>query len=489
MEINGLPVELVIQPNNAYVRLQKAWEVIEDSTSILTPSIIKKYVFQSQNEGDDTYNQRCNMAYRYFPDGVNSAIVKTMGILGGISLDDDCALSFRVAAQTNIDGIGSDLQTYVSFSTRKALLHGWTWHLVDFPRPRSGETLLHFRAKKPKLVNIPATDIVNWNYNDDTCEFDLIVIKEFKAEYVKNKKEMCKYYRILVPGAFYLIKETDNDKNPYELVDEGKTGLDLIPICIQLGNSNLSSNILEEIKPPFYQLALECFDVTDLESQVRRNLFDHNLPMKMVILPPNRVVDKNSVNPFSYGPDKALIIEHGGDAKIIEPTGVALSVTLNKIEEKLTRINETLNGISIVSKQGNTPVVEAIFRADTISAMIDAVARSLISTYDNILRFWCMFTMEQYKTQVFSLPKSNNKLPLSPEITKILIDLESRSVITRDTLLKILKDGRILPEEMNILEEIEELDKLEKPSNLSDDGEFYAQLNETEQSEVESESD
>lgn len=382
-----------------------------------------------------------------------------MGIVGNIHFSDDICESFKLAAQSDIDGLGNDLRTYFSFSLRQALLHGWTFHLVDFPPMEPGENLLSYRQKKPHLINISAPSVINWNYNRKLQSFDLIVIKEDKIVYAEENGKYCEKieesFRILVPGSYYLVTKKD-DK--YVLVEDGNTGLNFIPISLQLGNANMSSSILEELTPAFYHTALRCFDLVDLTSQVRRNLLDHNLPIKMIVLPQGRVADPKAPNPFLYGNDKALVIEHGGHAAIIEPSGNALAISLDMIDKQSKEIKETLNGISLVSSSGNIPVVEALFRADSIVSMIDSVVRSLISCYDNILRYWCIYTRENYTQNSFSLPKADNKLPMQADIANLILTLQDRQLLSDETVLKLLKEGRILPDNFCV---DSELDKLE----------------------------
>jgi hypothetical protein len=475
MIINGLPLEVVLKTHKAYSRLEKAWRIIEDATTIITPSVIRRYITRSPNESDKTYEQRCETAYRYFHSGVNDNIVKTMGIIGNIHYDDDVCESFKAAAQLDIDGLGNDLKTYFSFSLRQALLHGWTFHLVDFPPIEPGENLLSYRQKRPHLINIPAPAVINWNYNRKLQSFDLIVIKEDSTIYVQEEGKYCEKikenYRILVPGLYYLITKKDDG---FEVIEEGETGLNFIPISLQLGNANMSSSILEELTPAFYHTALQCFDLVDLTSQVRRNLLDHNLPIKMIVLPQGRVADPKAPNPFLYGNDKALVIEHGGHAAIIEPSGNALAISLDMIEKQRSEIIETLNGISLVSSSGNIPVVEALFRADSIVSMIDSVVRSLISCYDNILRYWCIYTGETWKGGSFSLPKADNKLPMQADIANLLLTLQDRQLLSDETILKLLKEGRILPENFCVESELDKLENaLTVPEPDLNGGDFY----------------
>lgn len=468
-------VDLPCYENSYYRKMLHKWEFVQDmyqgrdnwvcvnQTGFIINDPLKaaRYLPCEPDEPGEEYLKRLSRSYfeRFF----RNAIENFSGFLSSFVLDDDVDKSI-IESLDDIDLLGNNLEVVLKNADIKALRDEHCFILVEFPKQNPNiltaydETVI---GNRPYLVVIDCRNIINWKLSEDKKTIKKLTIKEVTTvdDGLYGEKEINRY-RVLEPG-FYQVYEIhgDSGKEYSILVDEGETSLNFIPI-VPYSLFNNDGNIFQG-EPPLYDLAelnLKHYQKTSEKDEVMHRC---NLPVLVINeLQKTRKRDEEPLPTISLGPNTCL---WNVDAKFVEPSGSALIQTQADIERlEKTMLERTLSFLS--GNQIARTATEVIAFSTPIESNLAAMARAKQSAVELIFQYWASYYKKDYGGSI-RVDEKILKAPMDNQMFTIIDKIFENGSITKKTYLNILQRGKILPSDLNIEEELEELEE-EKTESL-----------------------
>lgn len=294
-------------------------------------------------------------------------------------------------------------------------------------------------------------------------QLDMLCLKErtLEPDGLYGEKEET-YYRVLRPGSWELWEvERVQGKWEAELIDEGETTLSEIPIVMY----SVTDVCPFDAEPPFKNLAEMNFSHYQLYSDYRELMRKLCLPVpvrKGLVMPGQPVSDLPSL---ILGPNSCVDIPSEGDFYFAEPSGSAIAairLELDKITEEMTRI--TLGFLSSETGEAKT-ATEVQLAAGSTQASLAGMALMKESAIEEVFRLWASYYSLDYGGSA-SVNKDILQVRLDPQIISAYSAMAAQNQISLLTFLKMLKEGQVLPRDVEpdteaeqVLQETEERQK------------------------------
>lgn len=389
-----------------------------------------------------------------FDNRFEPAIKDYAGLLSVFSLNEDTAQSI-LGNQNNIDQMGNDLWTFFHEVDQYCLRDGWCGVMVEFPpvdpNINSQADLLE-SDRRPYLVLIDRRDILNWRTTkiNGLPQLTRVTIRETRLEPEGEYGEkVAVYYRVLIPGEYFVFQiiETKGEEQLL-LVEQGTTSLTEIPLVYY---SDTESGLFSA-KAPFLNLAKLNIEHFQKRSQLNEVLRKCNLPVPVRKGLISQAEDLKKVPPLVIGPNSVLDIPKDGDFYFAEPSGVAIAASredLKDLEAAMDRM--TLDFLT--SGEHQKTATEVVLDSTKTSANLKGVARRKESAIQQIFKLWVAYTGE-IEGGGITQDEDLLSMPLTPEQTGKLEDLQSQGLISHRTLLLLLQAGKVLPRQFDIDAEV-----------------------------------
>lgn len=413
----------------------------------------QKYLPRETKERSDSYKSRFSRSV--FFEKFKPAIKGFAGILPVDSLSDDVFPGIE-ECQTDVDLRGTNLEAFFSAADEAALRDGAVGIMVEFPRqPRDekGQKLIRSAADekkfklRPYLCIIERQQIINWkvSYANGKMRIEMLCLKEHTMEPdgLYGEKEAT-YYRILRPGSWELweVKRVQG-KWEAELIDEGGTTLKEIPLVMY----SVTDVCPFDAEPPFKNLAEMNFSHYQLYSDYRELIRKLCLPVpvRKGLVMPGAPVD--NLPPLILGPNSCVDIPTDGDFYFAEPSGAAIAairLELDKLVEEMTRV--TLGFLSSESGEAKT-ATEVQLAAGSTQASLAGMALMKESAIEEVFRLWASYYGQEAGGSA-SINKDILQVRLDPQIIAAYSAMAAQNQISLLTFLKMLKEGQVLPRDV-----------------------------------------
>jgi Domain of unknown function (DUF4055) len=390
-----------------------------------------------------------------FDNRFEPAIKDYAGLLSVFSLNDDVAQSI-LDNQDNIDQMGNDLWTFFHEVDQYCLRDGWCGVMVEYPPEdpsiNSQADLLE-SDRRPYLVLIDRRDILNWRTSkiNGKPQLTRVTIRETRlepdGEY--GEKEAI-YYRVLIPGEYFVFQVIETNKEAQLLlVEQGTTSLAEIPLVYY----SVTESGLFCAKAPFLNLAKLNIEHFQKRSQLNEVLRKCNLPVPVRKGMIETVAgDIRKLPPLVIGPNSVLDIPSSGDFYFAEPTGVAIAASKDDIKD-LEAAMDRMTLDFLTSGEHQKTATEVLLNSTKTSANLKGVARRKESAIQQIFKLWVAYTGEDEGGGI-TQDESLLSIPLTPEQTGKLEDLQTQGLISHRTLLLLLQAGKVLPRQFDIDAEV-----------------------------------
>ncbi|MEH1822136.1 MAG: DUF4055 domain-containing protein [Nostoc sp.] len=389
-----------------------------------------------------------------FDNRFEPAIKDYAGLLSVFSLNSNVAKSI-VKNKDNIDQCGNDLWTFFHEVDQYCLRDGWCGVMVEYPTEdptitSQGDLLASDR--RPYLVLIDRRDILNWQTTkiNGKPQLTRVTIRETRLEPNGDygEKEVV-YYRVLIPGEYFVFQIIEtNGESQLLLVEQGTTSLSEIPLVYY----SVTESGLFSAKAPFLNLAKLNIEHFQKRSQLNEVLRKCNLPVPVRRGLIKTVDDIKKVPPLVIGPNSVLDIPTDGDFFFAEPSGVAIAASKDDIKDLEAAMDRmTLDFLTSGDRQKTA--TEAVLESTKTSANLKGVARRKESAMQQVFELWVAYTGEAEGGGI-TQDEDLLSMPLTPEQTGKLEDLQAQGLISHRTLLLLLQAGKVLPRQFDIDAEV-----------------------------------
>lgn len=431
---------------------RSAWfELEEGNNSYDVKDILKaeKYLPREVDERDDEYGKR--LARSYFERFFRNAIETFSGFLSSFILSEDVHFTIREAIN-NIDLKGNSLEVFLRTADEKALRDEHCFILVEFPKRPEGITDYYSEqqlALRPYLCLIDTRDVLNWRTGSDGRTLTQVTIRETVAVPVGLFGEHCHdRYRVLFPGGFEVYEISED--NALVLVDSGSYSINQIPLIPYSVSTNDANPMCGE--PPLFDLAE--LNIQHYQKSSDRDQILHKVNMPLLEInerhaTPARPGDSQQIE-LSVGPNTAL---YNVAVRFVEPSGSAIRTSQDDIaalEEKIEK--RSLHFLSGSNVERTATEVNT-FTAP-VSANLAGMARAKMSAVQQCFELWVNYLGQSGTGGSIIVDEKVLQSAMDAATSNLLLQLRSSKELTRKSFLALLKQGKILPKDFSVDEEI-----------------------------------
>lgn len=385
-----------------YTRLQALRQIIEDvrgGTAVLRKKF-NTYLPKFESETEISHKRRYN--HTPFLNLYNKTEETLTGFVfqDPIELGDDVPAKIKQIAES-IDSKGNHLDVFAKERFQKSFDGASCW-LVNYP-PQINGTASDDATRFPFFVPYDQSDVIMWdeevNPTTNKSELNLIVLLEEKKK-KKNlfEREIVTRYRVFYLDDagdcnYVLIEESKNkdarSKSSFELIDEGfifqasTNGIakpfNEIPFCIV-------GNLCDA--PPLMDIAYKNLEHYETYS-------DYKSLMHKVCLPLPTSIGKAEISELSS--DSLIEVPIGGDFKIVETSGDALTLVRQCLEDVKREIG--ILGLSAVvddqTQEANVTATEVLLNSIEDTAFLATRARQMQDALEKGFYFMALYLGEK----------------------------------------------------------------------------------------------
>jgi len=426
----------VNDPNQQWLNMQPHWGLIETiiQGTYEIRSKHRKYLPQEERETDLSYDARLSRSV------LSPYFIRIERMLAGMLTRKPVQLNDTPdvirEALFDVDLSNNDLNIWTYETCRKLLRYGHVGVLVDAPALESEDG-------RPYWVTYSPRDIIGWKTEkkegkDFLTQLRLVerVLVEDGLYGVKEVEQV----RVLTPGSFEIHRK--NKDGEFKIEEQGTTSLDVIPFAVAYSNK---VGYLES-RPPMSDIAELNLKHYQIQSDYDNILHCAAVPMLSIFgMPP-------SDGEISAGPGEAFAMPAEARIEYIEPAGNSFSAQQERLKEISSQINEL--GLAAILGQNLTNATatsKAIDRSQSDATML-VVAQQVQDLIDNCLKFHADYLGVEsgscYVNRDFMAAR------LNPQEIGSLLQLYTAGTIAKETLLTMLSQGEVLPDEFDVEEEL-----------------------------------
>ena len=412
----------------------------------------KLYLIQEPQETDDSYASRLQKAtwidaFSDTIDGLNGLVFKKDIIWNDLPTKLEPTIE-------NADAQGNHADILIQDFFDIALRKGLSFVLVDMPKAENVENKADEKALgiKPYWTVIQPENVTSWK--TETINGQLVLSQVKIREYVEIEVDGNDYatetkeqYRILERGTFKVIRPAETKGEADELISEGETGIDFIPlVALNLGKEGFFS-----AKPPFYDLATlnirhyQIFTDSGYSAHIASVPmlkfigFDEKEIKKMVISANTAIGTSNTEANVEW-------LDYKGDGVVTN------KILLDKLEEQMASM-----GLAVITGDKEVTATEAQIASDKGQSKLNKYVRSLEDAVGLILQYSAAFFAEKDGGTVTIEADILSKPMTAQELTALSNAVASGSMSIK-TMYMIIQSGSFrLGDEFDVEVEISDL--------------------------------
>ena len=347
----------------------------------------------------------------------------------------------------DVDGFGTDLDSFARQLVLESLLMGHSAVLVDFPSTEPAPNLQVERqlGLRPYLMHVRADQILGWRKEGDSplAPINQIRINEYVTEPLGAFGDrVVRQIRVLQQGQWSVWRKGDNG---WYVHQEGTTSLPVIPLSV-----TYSSKVAELIsKPPLLPIAN--LNILHSQRQADQQFSLHVAAMPILVL---KGWD-DSENEIALSANSALVMGPDSDAHYVEPASQAFASQaefITSLEQQMENL-----GISTLFHQtyaAETAEAKALNRTDSDS-LLAVVAKDLERCLQNAVDMAAAFV--GMEAPFVHLDRDFSTQLLDGQQISQYMSLWTQGAITHQTLLEVLERGEVL-NDIDIEAEIEAIE-------------------------------
>jgi len=336
----------------------------------------------------------------------------------------------------DVDGYGTDINTFARQTVLHSLLLGHSAILVDYPSTEPAANLQEERqlGLRPYWIHVRADQILGFRKSGDSplAPIDQIRINEYVTENVGAFGDrVVRQIRVLTQGGWQLWRKAQDG---WTLYQEGTTSLPVIPLAV-----TYSGKVSELVStPPLLPIS----QLNILHGQRQADL-QHSLHVASMPIMYLKAWD-DSDSEIGLSANSAILLPSDGEVGYAEPASSAFQSQQEFITELENQMRNL--GISTLFAQtyvGETAEAKAMDRSDSDS-MLSVVAQDLEQALQNALDMVAAFM--NMEAPLVHVDRDFNLQTLDPAQVTQYQALYQNGVIQHSTLLELLKRGEILPD-------------------------------------------
>ena len=356
----------------------------------------------------------------------------------------------------NVDGFGTDLDSYARRLAVSSLLYGHACTLVDYPSTEAAPNLAAERMQglRPYFVNYDAKSILGWRRDESSpiSPISMVRINEYVSQPLGEfGDQIVRRIRVLERDRWRVYTKGTQGQN-WVVTEEGTSSLGVIPLV-----TTYSNKISEYIsKPPLLPIA----DLNILHSQRNADLqFSlHVSAMPILVL----AGYDDAGTEIGLSANSAILLPPEGSASYVEPA----SSSFGAQQAYLQMLEEQMSSLGISTLFGQKEVAETaeskrLSRTDSDS-ILSVISQELEESFQQCFELAAAYVgIEAPKVTV---SRDFDTQSLDGNQVGQYLQLWTNGAISHETLLRALEFGEVLPG-IDVEAEIEMVDQ-EKLGNM-----------------------
>jgi len=347
----------------------------------------------------------------------------------------------------NVDGLGSDLNEFARRILVSSLTYGHSAILVDYPPASVALSLAEERALERRQYFVPVEAPQIWGWRQETTlptsPLTQVRIHEYTTQPQGDFGEtQVEQMRVIYPGSYDLYIQ---GQKSFILHESGKFTLPEIPVV------PIYANRLGMLRsqPPLLDIAN--LNITHYQRQADLIHALHVAAMPILILE-GFDMDTNEV---SVGVNYALSMTPGNKAYYVQSDAssfAAQAEEIKAIETQMSTLGITkLFGQKFVSESADSKRIDQAQSNSVLAVLSMEVCSGLKRAFEMASQYVGIEPPEIYLDRDFDFYRL-----IGQDITAIT-DLNTKGKLSDETLLEILRRGEILPDDLDIEDELERI--------------------------------
>jgi hypothetical protein len=398
------------------------------------------YLPQEPREDDDAYRTRVD---RSVLSPYTSRLIETAAgaiLRKPIHIEGD---PYWLELAQNIDGLGSNINEYARRALVSSLTYGHSAILVDYPAASAARNLAEERAmgRRPYFVHVDAPQIWGWRKEPGTNrllqvrihDYDVRPLNEFGEEQVEEM-------RVIYPGRYdvYTLGQ--------ELVEFTATGgyslteIPLVPIY-----SNRRGLLVSQ--PPLLDIAN--LNITHYQRQADLIHALHIAAMPTLVLEGW----DDTTGSATMGVNYAIAMQPGNKAYYVQADATSFDAQMAELESLASQMS-TLGVTKLFGQKFVAESAEAkrIDQAQS-NSVLSIISQELESALNQAFGFAAQYVgMEPPE---ITIDRDFDYYRLIGQDVSVLAQLNQMGKISDAMLLEVLRRGEVLPDNINIEDELE----------------------------------
>jgi hypothetical protein len=464
----------VAVPIAQYTAMQPNWTMVDSLWGGTRAMRLagKRFLPQMPDEPEGAYKARLRQSVltNYYRDTVEKLVAKPLK--QQIVLKDDVPVRVQKFSD-NIDGQGTDIDTFTKQIGEAAMHHGVTYVLVDYPQadPEATVEQENVLAIRPYAVHYNATQIIGWKSevrNGQRILTQVRILEESYEDTDEFEQTLVKRIRVLEPGFYRLFELQKNQDGSEDWVMtedyEVKVGgemIDFIPLVAVYANQTGFMTA----DPAMLDLAFLNIAHWQSDSDQRNILHVARVP----ILFASGLGDQdNAISRLNIGATTYIKGQLNSKLEYVEHSGSGIEAGRNDLQDLEARMAQM--GLNMLIKgnnrSGSATATARVLDQSEADSPLSMFARELERALGLIFDYFGVFlglgsdaggTVELFKD--FSLTMRD------AEDIKELGNMRARGDISQITYWQELQRRGLLSDDFDAQTEVDLLD-LESPGHL-----------------------
>jgi hypothetical protein len=397
------------------------------------------YLPQEPREDEDAYRTRVD---RSVLSPYTSRLIETAAgaiLRKPIQIEGD---PYWQELANDIDGLGSNINEYARRALVSSLTYGHSAILVDYPAAAGARNLAEERAqgRRPYFVHVDAPQIWGWRKETGTNRLLQVRIHDYDVRPLNDfGEEQIEQMRVIYPGKYDLYTL---GQEVVEFSASGGYSLDEIPLVPIYSNRR---GLLISL-PPLLDIAN--LNITHYQRQADLIHALHIAAMPTLVLEGWDDTTGSSTMGVNY----AIAMQPGNKAYYVQADATSFDAQMNELESLASQMS-TLGVTKLFGQKFVAESAEAkrIDQAQS-NSVLSILSQELESCLNQAFAFAARYVGLEPPTVI--VDRDFDYYRLIGQDVSVLAQLNEMGKISDTMLLEILRRGEILPDTINVEDEV-----------------------------------
>jgi hypothetical protein len=432
------------------IAMMSDWQVMAAVTrgTNYIRDLSETYLPQEPREDEDAYQTRVD---RSVLSPYTSRLIETAAgaiLRKPIHIEGD---QYWLDLAENIDGLGSNINEYARRALVSSLTYGHSAILVDYPAAMGARNLAEERAqgRRPYFIHVDAPQIWGWRQASTMPGSPLtqVRIHEYTTRPLNDfGEEQIEQMRVIYPGRYDLYTL---GQELVEFSESGGYSLDQIPLVPIYSNRR---GMLRS-QPPLLDIAN--LNITHYQRQADLIHALHIAAMPTLVLEGW----DDTTGSATMGVNYAIAMQPGNKAYYVQADATSFDAQMNELQSLESQMS-TLGVTKLFGQKFVAESAEAkrIDQAQS-NSVLSIISQELESALNQAFGFAAQYV--GVEPPEIHIDRDFDYYRLIGQDVSVLAQLNQMGKISDAMLLEILRRGEILPDTVNVEEEMEAMEQTE----------------------------